>query len=129
MSREYPQATPSGDPIPFEIIYPFGVIIQPFTGTVSGSVTIPEAADFLVFRCNMPCIVRFNAVAEQPTAGTHLTNAVYVDGYESIVIDHNDAVTFTVISAISGTGNDGTLVVQTCIKYTDVRKLAQLQRA
>src|SRR5688500_9784056 len=114
----YPQATPLGQPIPFEIIRPLGLIVQAFTNVAVSNVAIPAAADFLVLRANTPCYVQFteNVAAVDPANGVHTVGLVYIGAEEVIVIDHAVAVEFSVIRAGS---EDGELIVQTCTKYKD----------
>lgn len=123
----YPQATPLGTPIPFEIVRPLGLIVQGFTDVAVSNVAIPTTADFLILRATTPCYVQFteNVAAVDPANGTHTVGLVYVDAEEVLVIDHNAAPEFSVIRA---TAENGDLIVQTCTKYADIRKAAQTER-
>lgn len=124
----YPQATPLGQPIPFEIIRPYGLIVQAFTDAAASNVTIPAAAEFLVLRADTPCYVQLteNVAAASPADGVHTVGLVYVGAEEIIVIDHAEAIELSVIRASSV---NGTLIIQTCTKYKDIRKQVQMDRA
>lgn len=122
---EYPFSTPSGDPIPLEIIKPYGLIRVDFTDEVSAQVSIPTGTGFLVLRATTACYMRLGGSAAIPAAGDHIVNLVFVDAGEVVVIDHALHTFFTVIQYAAA----GVLHVQTVIKYTDVRKSAQMDRA
>lgn len=126
--RRYPQATPDGDAIPFEIIRPYGLIIVPVTDVPSGLYSIPANASFLVLRATQPCYMLLGdvAIAAAPAYGVHTPDLVYIDGGEVLVIDHDNAANFSVLRM---TGESGLLIVQTCRNYTDIRKSAQFDRA
>lgn len=123
----YPQATPLGTPIPFEIVRPLGVIKQAFTNVAASNITIPEDAGYLVLRADADCYVQLTTdiVAAVPADGTHVDGLVFVGQNEIVVIDHNAATEFSVVRAGA---TSGTLIVQTMQKYADVRKIAQTER-
>jgi hypothetical protein len=123
----YPQSTPKGDPIPYEIVRPLGLVRIAVQDAAVNGVAIPDAYSFLVLRSSAACFVRLNGNAAIPALSTYTANYVYVDVDEVIVIDHNMADTLGVIKADS-TDDDGVLVVQVCETYKDIRKTAQLDR-
>lgn len=120
----YPQATPKGDSIPFEVIRPLGFLKQAFTSAAVNGVVIPAAADLLVLRADQDCLVQLGGNAVVPANGVHTLNLVFVGQGECVVIDHNAAATFGVIRLTA----DGTLTVQTLAKYRDVRKNISMTR-
>lgn len=120
----YPHATPLGQPIPFEIVRPLGLIIQPFSGVATNNVAIPEAAGFLILRADADCLVELATTTAVPADGVHTPGLIFVGEGEVVVIDHNAAAQFSVIAAGA---EDGTLIVQTVTKYSDIRKTVQTQ--
>lgn len=121
-AQRYPQATPDGQPIPFEIIRPLGLILQAFTSVPVNAVAIPAGADFLVLESTQACLVRFGANVTVPANGVHTTDLVYLSADVIKVIDHNAAASFSVVQAGA---ESGTLYVQTCQKYSDIRNPVQ----
>lgn len=123
----YPQSTPDGQAIPFEIIRPLGLLVQPFNGVAVNAVALPSDADYLVLRAvGASCYIHLGGNVAVPAAGVHTLGVVYIGDGEVIVIDHNAAATISVIRAAA---EDGTLIVQTGTKYKDIRKSAQLERS
>lgn len=121
----YPHATPDGEPIPFEIVRPLGLITRSVLTAVSANTNIPAAAGFLVLRSDVKSYIGLDRAAIVPVVGTYEANLVFIDAGEVMTIDHNGAAYFTVIAA---TGDEGSLVVQACTSYKDIRKYAQMDR-
>lgn len=121
----YPQSTPAGEPIPFEIVRPLGIIKVEVSATPSNDIALPDVNSFLVLHTNAACYVVLDGDGAVPVTDTYTANVVFVDTDEVIVVDHNAAETIGVIAA--GT-DEGTLHVQVCEKYKDIRKTAQLER-
>lgn len=121
----YPQSTPDGAAIPFEIIRPLGVIKVAIQAAAIDGTALPDVGSFLVFHATAPCYVVLNGNAAVPVANTYTADVIYIDADEVLVVDHNAATDFGVIRA---TAVDGTLHVQVCEKYVDVRKTVQLER-
>lgn len=124
----YPHATPEGDPIPFEIVRPLGLIVQNFTDVAINNIAIPIDADYLVLRADVPCLIQLtpDVPAALPADGVYTPGLVFVDGGDSMVVDHNAATEFSVIRF---TDESGVIIVQTMTKYKDIRKAAQMERA
>lgn len=123
--RQYPQATPDGEAIPFEIIRPLGAGFRTTT-SVSQTFAIPATAGFLVLRAKeADCWVMLGADAVVPVGGAHVEGLLYVADGEIVVIDHNGALSLGVIRA--GV-SDGRLIIQTCLTYADIRKKALQER-
>lgn len=124
--KQYPQATPDGEAIPFEIVRPLGLLHINFTNVASEDAAIPAEAGFLVLRAKeADCWVMLDGPAVVPADGVHEDGLIFVGKDEIIVIDHNEAAT---ISAMRVGTDDGYLVVQTCLAYADIRKRAQQER-
>lgn len=121
----YPQSTPNGAAIPFEIIRPLGVIKVAIQAAAINGTALPDVGSFLVFHANAPCYVVLGASAVVPVANTYTAATIFIDADEVLVIDHNAATIFGVIRA---TAVDGTLHVQVCEKYVDIRKTVLLER-
>lgn len=123
--QRYPQSTPDGEAIPFEIIRPLGLILVAFSSVASANITIPAGAGFLVLRADADCLIQLDGVVAVPADGVHIVGLVALNAGEILVLDHNGAATLSVIRY--GTTN-GVLKVQTITKYADIRKSAQLER-
>lgn len=123
----YPQSTPGGEPIPFEIIRPLGLIKKSFSDVAASNVALPDGADFLVLRATEDCLIQFtiDTAAALPADGVHVAGLLFLGVGEVQVIDHNAATEFSVIRAGA---DSGILYIQTCSKYADIRKSAQLER-
>lgn len=121
----YPQSTPDGDAIPFEIVRPAGCIKVAIQAAAINGTVIPDINSFLVFHASAACYVVLNGNAAALVANTYTPDVIFIAADEVVVIDHNGATTFGVIRAEAV---DGTLHVEVCKKYVDVRKSVQLER-
>jgi len=121
----YPLATPGGEAIPYDVFRANSFLRVSITTVVSGSITIPTSADFLIMFCDVPCIVRFNAVASIPASGVELLSAFALPANTIWTIDHNAALSLTAIG-VSATA--GVLYINTVKKWKDVHKASLANR-
>ena len=125
-NRLYPLSTPSGISIPLDVIDgSLGIIKQAFTNIVSGAIVIPTC-DFVYVWCDSECYVRFGAIASAPADGVPQTDTYFIPPGVLMVLDHGQAANFTVIRD-DVVANNGTLRMQLCRKYQDMRKSAQYE--
>ena len=117
----YPQSTPGGEAIPFEIVRILGTIKIAIQAAAKDNIALPDVTSFLVLHANSACWVKFGGAIAVPVADTYTANTFYMDADEVVVVDHNGADTISVIRSSA----DGTLNVNVCQSYSDVRKIVQ----
>ena len=120
----YPLSTPGGNPIPFEICRPVGLIRIAFATAVSGQIVIPASAELLVLSTDKECIVRLGANASIPASGSFLADSIELSPDTFWVVDPNGAAFLTVIRVAV----DGTLVINALKKWQDIQKPAVSDR-
>lgn len=98
--KRYPQSAPDGTPIPFDIGYLSGLMIESIAVAASSAVSLPAAAVIAVIYATCECVVLFGdgSPSAALTEGAFLTSAVFVpkNGLVSIQIP---ALKFSCISA------------------------------
>lgn len=112
----FPNSTPTGDSIPFDLLFPTALGVVDFTTAVSASITLPTNAVLLSLRSTEDCIVRFGAAASVPVTGTFVTDEVYVQ-VDEIVNIVAPAATFTVIGEFA----TGRLTIQVSQPWTALK--------
>jgi len=112
----FPNATSTGDSIPFDLLFPTSVGLVDFLTTVSAEVILPANALLLSFRATADCFIRFGAAASVPVTETFVTNEVYVQVDEVVHIVAPSG-SFTVI----GESAAGRLTIQVSQPWTSLK--------
>jgi hypothetical protein len=121
----YSLSTPKGEPIPFEVIRPAGLITLAFTDVASAAISIPAAAELLAIYSTAEAIIAFDSVVSYSSVGTYQANHMIIPANTFMNIDHNEAATFTALGIREG---GGILFVVAVTKWKDIRKSAQFDR-
>ena len=82
----FPNASPTGDSIPFDLLFPTAVGVVDFLTSVSGEVILPAGSVILSLRSTADCYINFGVAASIPVSGSFVDNQVYVQVDEVVHI-------------------------------------------
>ena len=76
----YPQSSPAGDAIPFDIGYPYGLIIAPIAVAAGAPIELPADAVLAVLCATCACVVSFGDLTPSASVseGVFLEDTAYI---------------------------------------------------
>lgn len=118
----YPLSTPGGNPIPYDVFRPYGLINVAVTDSVSAAIVIPSNVELLVLFCDISVVIRFDGAASIGISGVFNTDTFFMPASTIWTVDHNAAEDLSVIAAVPA--ETGTLRINCVKKWKDVQKRA-----
>jgi len=120
----YRNSSVNGEALPLEILLSKGLIKQAFTAAAVDNIALPADTEIMVIYgdLNEDCYVQLDAAAALPANGTFEAGMHFIPAACIKTIDTNGA---TIFGVISGTGRNGTVIVECAYAYKDARRAKQ----
>lgn len=93
--RIYPQSSPDGTPIPFDIGLPYGIFIAPIAVAASSEYALPTDVDLVaVMEATCSAVISYDGLAPSITEGALLSPASIVSAGASVSVYIPKGTTF-----------------------------------